>query len=247
MTLHRSVAGWPSRLAGHPQLLVLLALLAVQSVLAFTWVRPGPLSIDEIVYQWMARSAAEGSPLTISNGYEELPSPELATPMFMWASRGHLTAQYPLLFPLAAVPFYSWLGFRGLFLMNALAFAGVLVLCWRIGFRLLGSASLALVGCVVLAGGTYAWEYSMAAWPHMVTLLLQLAAFDLTLSALLGPSEDLRLGTAFAAGALLGVAAGFRRDAIFLLPVLALALLFETPARFRSLGALVLGAVPPLA
>lgn len=228
-------------------LVALFVLMLVQGTMAMVWVRPGPLSIDEVVYQWMARSAAGGHPLTISNGYEELPSPELATPMFMWPSKGRLTAQYPLLFPLVALPFYVWAGFRGLFMMNALAFAGVLVFCWRIGFRLMRSHFVALVGCVILAGATYAWEYSMAAWPHMVTLLLQLAAFDLALTAFLAPEHDRRPGRALLAGILLGIAVGFRRDAVFLLPVLGLPLLFASPPRLRSLGALVLGALPPLA
>ena len=233
----------------HPALIALAALVAVQLLLALLWVRPGPLSIDEVLYQWMARSAADGHLLTVANGYEELPSPELATIDYMRTVGGRLTIQYPVLFPLLAAPLYAWLGPLGLFLLNAVAFAGVLVLTWHIGARLLGG-SAALIGTTILAGGTFAWDYAMAAWPHMLALLLELAAFDLTLTALRAERDTRRAAPARAAllaGALLGIAVGVRRDAVFFLPVAGLALLFANPPRMRSLAALALGALPPLA
>ena len=230
-----------------PELIALVALAALQVALALIWVQPGPLSIDEVLYQTMVRSAAEGHPLTVANGYEELPSPELATVDYMRTSGGRLTVQYPIFFPLLAAPLYRWIGGLGLFLLNAAAFAGVLVFTWRIGVRLLGDRRSAVVAAVILAGGTFAWDYAMAAWPHMLALLLELAAFDFMLILLLRERDDAPVGVALIAGALLGIAVGFRRDAVFFLPVVALPLLFADPPRIRALAAMALGALPPLA
>ena len=235
----------------HPALLALVALAALQVVLALVWVQPGPLSIDEVLYQWMARSAAEGHPLTVANGYGELPSPELATVDYMRTAGGRLTVQYPLLFPLLAAPLYALAGLLGVFLLNALAFAGVLVLTWRIGIRLLEDARAALAGVAILALGTFAWDYAMAAWPHMAVLLLELAAFERMLAALdAGRTDASEVQAARAtaiAGLLLGIAVGFRRDAVFFLPVVVLPLLFASPPRARTLSALAAGVLPPLA
>jgi 4-amino-4-deoxy-L-arabinose transferase-like glycosyltransferase len=228
-----------------PELIALAGLAAVQIALALAWVAPGPLSIDEVLYQTMARSAAEGSALTVANGYEELPSRELATVDYMLTTGGRLTVQYPALFPLLAGPLYRTTGLIGAFLLNAVAFAGVLVFTWRIGARLFGYR-VALLGALVLAAGTFAWDYAMAAWPHMLTLLLELAAFDLVIAAALDERYEARPLPGLIAGIMLGLAVGFRRDAVFFLPVAALPLLFASPPRIRSLVALAVGAAPPL-
>lgn len=243
-----------------PALVALVALAVIQVALALIWVEPGPLSIDEVLYQWMARGAAAGHPLSVANGFEELASPELATVDYMRTVGGRLTVQYPVLFPLLAAPLYAWIGFTGLFLMNAIAFAGVLLLTWRIGARLLGDGRTALLGCAILALGTFAWDYAMAAWPHMLTLLFELAGFELALASLHAGRPGIASGAAppmdrpherpmaaLLAGVLLGIAVGLRRDAVFFIPLAALPLMFAEPPRIRSLVALLLGALPPLA
>src|SRR5262245_30084828 len=99
----------------------LLAAAALQLAFVFGWVRPGPLSIDEVIYQWMAADLVAGHGLALDNGFDLRPSPELAT-FYMVTASERLTAQYPYGFPLLAAPAARLFGMRGLFLVNALAF-----------------------------------------------------------------------------------------------------------------------------
>ena len=244
MTLRPSSAAAPPG-TGRALALAFAAFALLQLTLAVVWVVPGPLSVDEVLYEWMTRNAAEGRPLHVANGYEETPSPELTPERFVRTEGGRLTVQYPVLWSMTAAPLYRAFGYRALFLLNALALAGVMLFTWRIGLRLLGSAPAALAGCLLLGAGTYAWEYSVAAWPHMATLLLQVAAFDTVLEAREAKGRRAFVA-ALVAGGLAGLAVGFRRDAVFLLPVLALLLLWERPLRWRALAGLALGAAAPL-
>src|SRR5688572_10662327 len=75
----------------------------LQVALVFLWVRPGPLSIDEVIYQWMAHDVAAGRLLTLDNGFDVRPSPELAT-FYMVAAGDRLLAQYPYGYPFLAAP-----------------------------------------------------------------------------------------------------------------------------------------------
>lgn len=243
-----------------------LVLGAVQLVLVLGWVRPGPLSIDEVHYLWMVRGLLEGHGLGLPNGYEAFPSLEL-TLGFSYTTGGRITSQYPYGFPFLSLPFYAVFGFLGLFVANALAFVGVLLLTWKIGLRLLGDATAALLGCAILAVGSFAWEYSMAGWPHMVALLPALGAFWFLLDGLDAPAlpdaparrdapgrpdpqgapgtaRGRGLRSAALAGLLVGVATTMRLDAVFLLAALGLPFLVARPTRWRSLGGLALGFLP---
>ena len=235
-------------------LALLLAGAALQLLLALWWVRPGPLSLDEVIYQWMTQDLAAGRPLVLENGYEARPSAELA-PFYVRTDGGRLTAQYPYGQSFLGVPFYALLRLRGLFVLNALAFVAALALTWHIGRRLLRDGRAALAGAGILLGGSYAWEYSMAAWPHATALALQLGAFALALEAWPG-GEDRggpdRVGTravrhAVLAGLLGGLAAAFRLDALFFVAALGLPYLVASPLRLRELAALALGTLPGLA
>ncbi len=55
---------------------------------------------------------------------EEIQSVELVHNFFRVSPHGSLVAHYPYLFPVLGLPFYALLGFRGLFLLNAICFCG---------------------------------------------------------------------------------------------------------------------------
>lgn len=240
--------------------LLLLGLIVISLGLALV-VDPGPFSIDEATYQHMVLSLRERGSLTVWNGYEEFPTAEL-TSRWIRPSGGHLYGQYPYLYVLLAAPFQALLGFRGLFVINAVAFGVATWLCHRLALQLLGSRAVAQLAAALFALASYAGSYAIAAWPHMLSVALVLAACSLTTraaqhalaadSASSAPSGAANRGgrpvpwCAFAAGALSGTALGVRLDTVLIVPVLLAPLLLARPVRWRSLTALALGAAGPL-
>lgn len=222
------------------------ALVVCQLLAAFYFVRPGPLSIDEVVYHWMTKSVSQGHWLTIANGTDQRPSAELAM-TFMQVSHGHVFAQYPPFFAYITAPLYLLLGFRSLFVVNALALVAVVAFTYRVGRRLFPDRWVALGGCLVLVFATFAWEYSVAAWPHMLMLAAIMWAFDLSVAGLDQDRGSRRAGgLALGSGLVIGVAIGLRLDAVFAVPALLLPFAFSVPARWRESVCLVVGLLPSL-
>ena len=227
--------------------IAVLALLAI-GTLAFSLFlsEPGHIIGDESVYHLMTRSFAESGSLALLNGYEEFPSRELVFPVAR-PHDGLLFPQYPYLYPVLAAPFYLALGYQGLFLLNAIAFLGVVWLCYGICQLLFKDRDLSLNACLVLVLATYAWEYSQAAWPHAVSMLCIASAFYLTVSALQAAAVARALALAFAAGLVVGFGTGVRMEVIFTAPVLVLPFLFASPMRLWPSVAAGLGTLPGLA
>jgi hypothetical protein len=235
----------------HPNTLqvkvFLLAVLCVAHFLfTFLYLAPGPLSVDEAIYHWMAKSFAEQGSLDIWNGYAEFPSPELRH-RYIRAREGRLVPQYPSLFPVLALPFYRFFGFFGLFVMNALAFVGVVVVCFFTARKLFGDAELALDSSLILILATFAWEYSQAAWPHMCALLFAVGAFYLSIRAYFSRARTTSILLALASGTVAAAGLGFRLDGILVFPALLLPFIFSRPARLREALALLVGTLPAIA
>jgi hypothetical protein len=213
----------------------------------------------------MAKSFSETRSFAVWNGYEEIPSPELRN-RYIRPRQDELYPPYPPLFTILALPFYRCLGFFGLFAMNSLAFAGVVALCFALARKLFNDTDLALNACLILILGTFAWEYSQAAWPHIFGLLFVMAALYLSVAAYaagghIGDTDSRHSGDALSriahtnrTAVMLAVASGFigaagiavRLDAVLVFPALILPFLFsKTPRLWEALGVLA-GAVPPV-
>ena len=205
---------------------------------------PGCLSLDEVTYLLSARSLAGGTGVEVWNGFEEFPSPELA-PGWLKVVDGRLVSQYPDFHLFLALPAYRALGFRGLFVVNVLAFAGLLALTWDLARRLFGGR-VALVAIGLLGLSTFAFEYAVAAWPHMTSALFVLAALALVERASFDAGPGRSMLAAAGAGLLIGFGAGVRLDVVVAGAALGAALLLLRPARFREAAAFALGALPPL-
>jgi hypothetical protein len=223
----------------------LAALLAVHLAVSAFGIVPGYLSIDEAVYHQATRDLVETGSLGLQTGYEELRSPELAT-LFIWVHDGRVVPSYPYLFPALAAPFFALLGYRGLFVLNALAFVGVALAVYALARRLFADRVVALDATLLFVLGTFAWEYSQAAWPHALSLLFVTGAVLLAVVALQS-SGPRALRAALAAGVVAGLAPGVRLDAVVALPAVLLPLLFARPARLREAALALAGAVPGLA
>ena len=144
---------------------------------------PGHLSIDEIVYHLMTRSLYTAGSLDVLNGYRDFPSVGFVFPTTL-VYDGRLVSQYPVFHSVLAMPFYAVAGYRGLFLLNAVAFCSVVWLCYLTAQRIFANRSLSLSACLIFILATFAWDYAQAAWPHSLSTLFVAAAVFLALLAL---------------------------------------------------------------
>lgn len=235
--------GTHSRWDGRTALLAALA--AVHLAWSLLGVVPGHFSVDEGTYHFMARDLAAGRFPEIWNGYRETPSPELVAATFHVEAR-RLVAVPPEGFTFLALPFYRLAGYRGLFLLNALAFLATVALTGDLARRLGVGRETAFAAMLVLALATFAWEYSQAAWPHATATLFVVAAVWATVRAL-GAAGGAAAGWSLAAGLLAGLGPTIRLDAAFAWPAVLLPFVFARPARWREAALAAAGLVPGLA
>lgn len=224
-------------------LLLVLGLLHVLVTLFF--IVPGYLLIDEAIYHWASKYFAQTGGFEVWNGYTEFPSPELHH-MFAAPYKGRLVAQYPYLFTVLSYPFYRVLGFYGLFLCNAMAFIGVVALCYVTARKLFADIDLALNACLILVLCTFAWEYSQAAWPHMTSVLCTMGAFYLFVCSYYSNDKLKSLILALGSGLIAGFGPSVRMEGALLFPVLVLPFLFDRPWRPREALAVMAGILPGL-
>jgi hypothetical protein len=226
-------------------LALVCGLLAAHLAASWLWLVPGHLSIDECTYHLMVKNLAERGSLAFWNGYEELASEELVL-VSVEPHEGRLFPVTPALYAVLALPFYGLAGYTGLFLLNNLAFLAVLALTAALAWRLFRDPGLALGATLVLALGTYLWEYSQATWPHALSTLAVLAAMAAALRGLEVDSDAAAFGRCLLAGLLVGVGVGVRLDVALTAPCLAVPYLFASRRRMRAALGLPLGALPPL-
>lgn len=224
----------------------LLFLIGVAHILisVFTII-PGYISNDEMTYHMMTKSFSESGGLEIWNGYRECPSPELET-TFIFARNGRLVSQYPYLFSVLSTPFYRIWGYSGLFFINVIAFAGIVVFCYAIARKLFQDRNLALNSCFILIFATFSWEYSQAAWPHSTTTFFLMVSFYLFVCSFNAKTGRTAFLFALASGFITGFAMGIRIDSIFVLPCLIIPFLFLKPYRPLPALATCIGALPGL-
>jgi len=221
-------------------------LLGVHLVLSLAFLSPGYLSVDEGTYHVMVKSLADHGSLAFSNGYEEFPSLELMTGSVR-VHEGRLFPVTPILYAIVSLPFYRAAGYAGLFLVNNLAFLGILALTAALAYRLFRDRALAMLSVAILGLCTYAWEYSQAAWPHASSACAVLAAFYAALRGLESPSDAGALRWNGLAGVIAGVGIGIRLDVTLALPCLMVPYLFTGRRRLATVLAIPLGTVPALA
>ncbi|KAB2848779.1 MAG: N-formylglutamate amidohydrolase [Hyphomicrobiaceae bacterium] len=220
-----------------------IAVLAVLTAGYATSV-PGPFSIDEVTYLLSARSLTLGYGIEVWNGYEEFPTIALA-PAWLKPISGRLVSQYPDFYLLFAYPAYLLLGLRGLMLVNVVAFLVVCGLVWSLTAPRFGTR-VAWVALALLTFATFAWEYAVGAWPHMVSAAFVLAPLVLVDRLLDLPAVGRRISMSLAAGLVAGIGVGVRLDVVFALAALAAGLMLQRRSLWREAIALFAGAVPPL-
>jgi 4-amino-4-deoxy-L-arabinose transferase-like glycosyltransferase len=225
---------------------LLLALLAAHTIFSIFFAAPGHYSVDEAMYHLMARDLVANGSLMLWNGYEEFPSSTLLFGFMQVQPEGTLASQYPHLSTFLVAPFYWALGFRGLFALNALAFAGAAGLCFLIARRLFRDVALALNACLILSLATFAWQYSQAAWPHALSMFIVTLAVYCAVAGYQAQTRRGEIAMALLAGLLLGIGVGVRLDAVFALPAILLPFLFVVPSRPLAALMVCTGLLPGL-
>ena len=207
---------------------------------------PGHLSIDEIAYHLMARDFWAWGDFTLRTGFQDVPAEAYVWPVTV-AHEGRLVSQYPALHALIAWPFYALAGYRGLFLLNALAFCATVLLICALGRRLTADRVVPLAAGLIFVFATFAWDYAAAAWPHALATLLVTAALYATLRSLQAAGPRDAIAWALGAGLIAGLGIGVRVDVTFALAALVVPLLFARPVRLAAALAVGLGTLPGLA
>lgn len=207
---------------------------------------PGRLTIDEEVQHWMVRSFALERSLALWNGYDEFPSLELEYHPFIKPHDGRLYPVYPYLFPVLTGPLYLLMGLRGIYVVNSLAFAGTVLLCFLTARRLFRDMDLALNSCLILVLSTFAWEYSHAVWPHATaSLFVAGAVYAAACAATSARARNARVA-AVVGGLIAGLGCGIRVDVVLVFPALVLPFLFTRPWRPVEALLVLVGAAPGL-
>lgn len=207
---------------------------------------PGSFSIDEVTYQLMVDGVLRGQAPTVWNGYEELPSSELAS-MWIRPSGAQLAGQYPYLYILLASPFQAVWGFRGLFAVSALAYLTSVWLCRCLAFELHGSRSRATGAACLFAIATFSIDYGLAAWPHALAVALLLLGSWAALRAWKGGDPRRQALCALAVGASLALGVGVRIDVGIAGAIVVLPFVLGARVRLLPLAFMALGAVAPVA
>jgi len=119
----------------------------------------GAFLIDTNIYQMMVRDFFRSGHFNIIPYYHTFPSDTFIVSGFMQESRGRIYPQYPSLLAVLAWPFYLLFGEMALFVMNALAFLGVLYLIYKIILILFMREDMARMAMVIFGVASYAWGY----------------------------------------------------------------------------------------
>ncbi|MBE9557869.1 MAG: hypothetical protein IMF08_13505 [Proteobacteria bacterium] len=234
------------REVGGGRLAILALLLLGHLLFSIFAVAPGHFVSDEGKYHQMAKAFAEDQSLTLWREYRDFPSPELRTWNHLPGKDGSLQSQYPYLHPVLAWPFYKMAGFRGLFAMSAIAYVALAGICFLLCKRLWRDPRIAADSVILLTLGSYAWQYSQAAWSQTLASTFLLAGVWFGVCAVQAVDRRAALLYGWAAGMVVGLGAGIRLDVFFMAPALFIPLLYDRAPRWRVAGAALVGLLPGL-
>ena len=223
----------------------LLLVSALTVLIAGFFVSDGHLNIDEGVYHLMVRDYVATGEFSLWTGYETFQTAELTWPAVVDRD-GQLFSQYPQLYAILAAPLFALMGYKALFLINALASVGSLWLTVWLARFLFPERPIAASAGLIFVFASYSWDYAFASMPHALSVFCVVAAVALAVRAHSGLEDARSFLLVIAAGLIAGLSVGIRLDAIFVLPALVVPFLFRSPWRPLHALATVAGALPGL-
>jgi hypothetical protein len=199
---------------------------------------------DGDAYMEMARSMRHGM-LEVPNGLDVSSSPELWIFNTVWHGT-HLYPKYPPLYGLLAALPFALLGIRGMYLLDALAFAATLPGVYLLARRML-PASRALVATVLLPIAVPLAPYLLVELPHLPSLAFVVWAVVLWDRSRRARDRSRAGWLGVGAGLMLGVAVGIRlQNVVAVLPLAGVGFFHARHARW-TLPGIALGLAPCLA
>ena len=197
---------------------VLLYGLSLVLVIAPFIASKGFFIIDEVIYFLSVDAFRSGQGLFVDNGASLFRSEDLGMGSLLVAQEPGYAPQYPPGLAVIGPVLIEIFGARGLLLLNALATVATLFVTHALAMRLFGRAEVATLSVALFAVFSFAGEYAVGYWPHMVSVLSVTASFFLFLCAM---DKERPLVLATASGLALGAGLFFRVDGVFLLGAIA--------------------------
>ncbi len=223
---------------------VLLPGLVILGVALTFAVVPGVFTIDENNYLASVIGLRNGD-LALAGTDQLPPSIELywfdPWPAGRGAPRVPVVSTAPPLYAPLALPF-SLFGYRGLVALNTLSFLVAIWLTFLIARRASERASTAWIAAGTFAFAAPTLGYSLALWPHQLTVALCTAAVA---SAQAARTRLQPLLAALGAGLLVGLAAGIRYQNAIFAALLGLTLCLWGKARLKAAAGYSLGLMGP--
>lgn len=223
--------------------------LTVAGILAFillsglVLIRVGVFSIDESTMLLGFDGLSKSGKLKIFNDYESFKVPELNA--YKGVVNGdELYVSYAPLYFYLLLPIYVAFGPFGLIIINLMAAAISVFIFYRLTVDITGNESIAVKTILLFVFTTFFFEYTIAIWPHMLTMMLILLTVYLFRMGITGAgAKDFMF---FYAGLFLGVAAGIRSSSMIILFLLIFLVFWEKNDCLKRIGLMILGIYPPL-
>ena len=166
------------------------------------------------------RSFWERGSFEIPNGLDVRDTLDLVLRQTTKTVPRHMYGKYPPLYSVVAALPVHLLGIRGMYLMNAIALAVVIVLYYALAARVL-PRRLAIGSTIALPFVVPLFPYALMELPHLVSAAFVLLAIYLFLAAVRADARSKAFGFALASGLAAGFALGVRLQNITLCAVLA--------------------------
>ncbi len=222
----------------------LAGLLAAMVVVLSTTCIPEVFTLDECNYLASERALHAGG-LSVPGTEGLTPTAELSGFDPSNDVRTKHVTPVALTVPPLYAPFgapFAALGFRGLILLNSLAFAVTTALVFFLTRRHATQRHTPWVAAATYVLGGFSLAYAQGMWPHMLSVALTTGAAYLVARA----REEDRLVFVGAAGALLGIAAGIRYQNIVLAAAVGLTVLLWSKRRLVASAAFAVGVSGPV-
>jgi len=199
--------------------LIIITLLSLLIYLLLSYIKPSGIfwSLDEggkLIYIESVLQRDNPSSQLIYPGQELDPFHENIALFFYSEIKGDIFSWWPVGFPLLSLPFYLLLGFRGLYVLPALAGAMIVFLSGKITKYLSkDSEKLACMVSIIVAFCSPIFFYSVTFWEHTLSVaFLMLATFLLLTSNNMPSNRKLIFAGIFGS-----ISVFFRTEAILLL------------------------------
>ncbi|WP_417786549.1 hypothetical protein [Tenacibaculum sp.] len=221
---------------------ILFILYLICFVSVFVFFPNAHFSIDEIVYNMMARDIWRGDFFHIKNGYDVFPFDSM-TMLLLKPNEGELSSQYPILYPLISAPFVSFLGIKGLVFVSMTAHFFSIYGIYKISAIFLKNRSLCIFVSLVFGFGTFSLEYALSAFSHSLSAsALLFSIYFLVIN------KKLKYRNFFLSGLFIGLATLVRLDSILILAAIAVWGLgmYRFPQAIKNGGVIAFGFFPSI-